>query len=775
MRLWQKTVLLAALLTVFGVYLHYMNPVFKNNDSPETTAAAITLGIGHPPGYPLHALLGKAWSAMMPFGNHAFKINVLAAILAFLCLLVFFRIVYGELSAGVNGFLLSIMLTLILAFSYIFWNQAMEAKGGIYMLHQLFMLVIIMLCIRMIKSFNTKHIYLASFILGLSLANHWPSVLVAVPSFIVVFIIQFKRFTPKRLAVCFAFFILGLTPYLYLVIRANAMASLNWGDPSNLQNLMWVILRKAYLVPVDATAEVFAYQIKEFLGLLAVNFGAFIILSAAGVWFAFKEDRKVSVFLFTMFLSVTAAVVLYNRTQEGVIWLIHIFLMPAFTVLAVFMAYAVKPAMAYSGKSKALQAFFVVLAALFFVHEFMTNVKKNDFGRDYLSYDYGCNLLKNIGHNEAYAGDGDYNLMPVYYITEIQKRRTDVKFATASFLIFKWGIDDFERKFGSGIEMKPYDSEGNIAKIALYYSQKSAFYRSRFLPRLDKFTALNANEYGLLLKLEEKHKVYPALLHDFYVFRNFYETHSVAYKNNRDLLTWYPVSMVNHANALLRAGKPAEALKLYKMSLAFPVEKPLANIYFSMALAYAAMDEKGRELDYLYKSFLAGYKDKVMLESLGIRLYSMMRLKESEQVLKEVINMGGNNPVVKKIIEITGSMSDQDKLETALQRANELMSKQNYKEAYPIYEYLLEKKYKTGIIFLNKGVFYFKTDKTELAIESFKKSLNETKTPEGYIYLGYAYYKKGLKAEAVNVLQQGLMHYPENKQIKELQDKIISN
>src|SRR5271157_2890515 len=42
------------------------------------------------------------------------------------------------------------------AFSYIFWNQAIEAKGGIYMLNLLFFVILIYLSMELFKSYNVK-------------------------------------------------------------------------------------------------------------------------------------------------------------------------------------------------------------------------------------------------------------------------------------------------------------------------------------------------------------------------------------------------------------------------------------------------------------------------------------------------------------------------------------------------------------------------------------------------------------------------------------------
>ena len=61
-------------LLCLAAYLPTLNPAFRADDSPETIAACVTLGIQHPPAYPLHTLVGRAFS-FVPVGAAAFRLN----------------------------------------------------------------------------------------------------------------------------------------------------------------------------------------------------------------------------------------------------------------------------------------------------------------------------------------------------------------------------------------------------------------------------------------------------------------------------------------------------------------------------------------------------------------------------------------------------------------------------------------------------------------------------------------------------------------------------
>ena len=66
----------AAVLTLYVVTLAPSTAMW---DASEYITAAYTLGIPHPPGNPLFVLLGRV-ASLLPFGNVAFRVNLLAAV-----------------------------------------------------------------------------------------------------------------------------------------------------------------------------------------------------------------------------------------------------------------------------------------------------------------------------------------------------------------------------------------------------------------------------------------------------------------------------------------------------------------------------------------------------------------------------------------------------------------------------------------------------------------------------------------------------------------------
>ncbi|MBN2755151.1 MAG: hypothetical protein JXR81_09880, partial [Candidatus Goldbacteria bacterium] len=612
--------------------------------------------------------------------------------------------------------------------------------------------------------FEIKEVYFISFIYGLSLSNHWPSMIILAPVLFFVYLINIKKTHLQHHIMLILFFIAGLTPYIYMFIRAGVPAALNWGNPSNLENFIWVVSRKAYLGPVDASWDVFRYQIMEFLKLFLTNFGWLWIFAIPGVIAVNKYSKKLNAVLLSSALLIIFIVVFYNRTQEDVKWLIQIFIMPAEYITGLFISAGTVYALS---RFKNKKTYFVVMAIAAAAAGFMIsdNFKKNNHSNDYLSYDYGNNLLNTMETGSLYVADGDYNLMPVYYIQEIEKRRTDIIFATASFMIFDWGINDFIKKY-ENIPMKPFDTERNILNIIENYKNKTDVYRSAFMPKLDPYmNGYTAVPKGLLVKLNPLKKTYSPALYRMYSYRSIFEKFAKESKNDYDLIGWYPVSMVNQANALLSGGYPEQAAKLYIMALDFPIDKPEGNIYYNASLAYARMGDTDNELKYLRLAALRGTGFSSAYERLGALLYDRGFYKEAKKAFIESKERGGNTPLLQKGIDSLSPLTELQMNEAMLNKANQYLLGNDFKRAEELYKLLLENKFKRDIIYLNIGVFHYRTKNLEVAVENFRKSNNETASVRAISYLALALKENGMLTEAVKELESGIKLFPQDKEL----------
>ena len=130
---------IVAILVFFvttAVYLSTLAPTVAFWDCGEFITTSYTLGVPHPPGAPFYTLLGRIFS-MLPFGEIAFRVNLLSAatgiatvVLIYLCTV---RLLSTWLDRENTARQIAIMVggvvaALSTAFSFSFWNNAIEAE-----------------------------------------------------------------------------------------------------------------------------------------------------------------------------------------------------------------------------------------------------------------------------------------------------------------------------------------------------------------------------------------------------------------------------------------------------------------------------------------------------------------------------------------------------------------------------------------------------------------------------------------------------------------------
>src|SRR5712692_5416630 len=75
-------------VAALGLYTWTLAPTVTLVDSGELIVAARSLGIAHPPGFPLYVLLAHA-ATLLPFGNVARRVNFASALFAALAAALF--------------------------------------------------------------------------------------------------------------------------------------------------------------------------------------------------------------------------------------------------------------------------------------------------------------------------------------------------------------------------------------------------------------------------------------------------------------------------------------------------------------------------------------------------------------------------------------------------------------------------------------------------------------------------------------------------------------
>ena len=227
-------------------------------DGGELLAAASTLGVPHPPGYPTYTLLLKAFATLVPVGDFAYRGNLLSAILASgsVALLYWVILRFGQFLKPEGPRLLWItsgaLGAAVMATSPLFWSQAVMTE--VYTLNTLFVAALLLiashLALRLPSErehsarYTTAGLALFGLLLGLGLGNHLTLLAVAAP----LLLWLWSALGWRRLASPWAAgaLVLGLSVYLYLPVRAGQVPPVNWGNADTLGGFAWMLSGRVY-------------------------------------------------------------------------------------------------------------------------------------------------------------------------------------------------------------------------------------------------------------------------------------------------------------------------------------------------------------------------------------------------------------------------------------------------------------------------------------------------------------------------------------------------
>lgn len=197
------------------VYIYTLCPTVFVGDAGDFVTAAYTLGVPHPPGYPVYTMLGHLFTHLpIPGGISApaYRMNFMSALAAWgacVFMFLFLRRVLKTEWAALAG-------ALVLAFSREFWTHAEIAE--VYTLQILFLTLMLYLAVLYVQEKKVGWALLLAFIMGLAIAHQY-AVLLFYPG-ILIFIglnggLRLRWYT-WVLAILIA--LIGLTPYAYLPI-----------------------------------------------------------------------------------------------------------------------------------------------------------------------------------------------------------------------------------------------------------------------------------------------------------------------------------------------------------------------------------------------------------------------------------------------------------------------------------------------------------------------------------------------------------------------------
>jgi len=223
----------------FIFYSFHIAPTVTAEDAGDFLLGAATMGVVHPPGYPLYTLLAYL-AGTLPGESLAFKINLLSGFFAAGSISVLFILLKNCLNLSLVA---SLIAAIALGLQHIFWAQSAVAE--VYSLNALLITCFYLCIFKFRYSGNIRFFYFAFFVFGLGLANHYPLFILA--SVFGLLFLRFKEISFKNYILAGIFIVLGLSPYALIFINAlGTTPEYSFGRLSSVPMVIDHILRKQY-------------------------------------------------------------------------------------------------------------------------------------------------------------------------------------------------------------------------------------------------------------------------------------------------------------------------------------------------------------------------------------------------------------------------------------------------------------------------------------------------------------------------------------------------
>jgi len=426
-----------SLISVFVIYFVTIGKsVLPNGDSGELIGTAFFGGIAHPPGYPLYNIIGHLFLKLPISGEPAFRLNLLSAIFHVIALYFFYKTC---LLLSKSNIFLSIISTLILAFSYSFWLYSLVAE--VFSLQDLFLCALLFLLFKLVMNKEVKVIKktttIWSFLFGLGMSNNHIIVLL-LPVFLYVLLLKSRQmtiFSSIREAILFScklllLFIVGLFPYLFFIFAAKNINPVSWLFPITLKDFLQLFFRLDYGGPlnysdfsfVNFAPKIALTNLLNLFNSLISDLWFFSCFVLAGVIFLIIDFKnlisKVLLFLLGVNL-LLIALFRYEISYYSFSVLERIFL----SIDIIFIIVAVRSIFVFSNilKKNLYKYLFYSIIFIILCFEFIINLKKANQSQNFICRDYYQDVVRTIPSNSIVLVNGDMQSFCLYYYLFVLK------------------------------------------------------------------------------------------------------------------------------------------------------------------------------------------------------------------------------------------------------------------------------------------------------------------------------------------------------------------
>ncbi|MCS7184638.1 MAG: DUF2723 domain-containing protein [bacterium] len=600
-------------LIVFLIIVYFLHPAQSIGDGAEFLTCGITLGITHPPGFPMYIILLKLFETIIPFGNPAYKMAVLNA-----------------LSVALAFYLINkiekVFLTLffILTTSFILFNVS---------IHEVFPVLILF---SFLGLYTIKFPATCGFVSGLAASIHQ----------YYVFLLPYIFFRLRNKILIFLItFLAGLTPHFIIPIRSISGTPQNVGDPSDLNKFLRYVLRKDYGTFKLKVEEKQSYNTEVIIKQILRPFKHFyeenkffvFVAIFSFIYAVYKKYFPYYIYLFilTGILFLLVGNSDFSIETEGV--LKRFYILP-FIFLVLFVALTIK---------KEYVFIFLILINI-------PSLLKIHTRWNFLSYDYGTSITRLLKENSYFFMDGgdDTFYTSMYNVYGLKKR--SVSLHDRGAVVFKniYGAD-FRRLTKEQKRVRRIEVETRLIKEGNYLSYSTMdenvipikLYKNYFLysnyeiKYADEFTLIR-DKFNRNILYDYRHR---ALLPYFFFMKDNYQAYLYAYMIAKD------VEWLKNNLAIKLGELSAKALESKKMEDAFKYlklgEKINPNDYVilsNLGVYYESVNDYENAVFYHIRAYEVSKNIRSLL-NLAATYWKMGNYSMAKDIYKRILSIEPNN------------------------------------------------------------------------------------------------------------------------------------
>ncbi len=421
----------------FVLYALTLHRTVPAGDSGELITAAFTLGVAHPPGYPLYTLLAHAFT-WLPFGSVALRVNLFSAFADALAAgLLVFTVArwsgrpWAAVAAGAS-----------FAFSPLVWRYAVVAE--VFALNNLFVVALLCVAVELDRAPSRRLAMLGAFLFGLGMSHHHSLVFFGLPlSAWVLWRMRSELLSPKRIALLVGAFAAGLLPYLYLPLASAQQRWSSWGEAHTWSGFWTHLLRREYgtfqlAAQRGETTPLLSALGAYFRSLVAETYFLGIALALVGLAFGLRSKphrqlTRVTLAAFAFYLVVFHA--LANLPLDNALyfdvhsrfWQQANVLVFAWTGLGLAFVLERLPT---PSRAQVASCAFAALGALGF--------RSADERGNRTIHDLGRSLVEPVPPGALLVTQGDVYLNSVRYLREVERVRPDVCVLDRQLMKARW-------------------------------------------------------------------------------------------------------------------------------------------------------------------------------------------------------------------------------------------------------------------------------------------------------------------------------------------------